>query len=396
MASANTVVHSESHMALRVAFIGGGSGGHLLPAISIAHALLGHNADSRFLFLTSHRAIDHKVLSVSGLPDTASRSLAYVRLSSAGGVLSSAGQLWSHWKSFRQARCALKSFQPQVVVGLGALASVPGILAASRMGLPIVLLEQNCLPGKATRVLASRARLTVFGLPVPPERSCLWPTPATTCGTPVRAEIGCMANVPSTQVAERRRILILGGSQGSESINRIVSNALCAQRPNVEEWEIVHQTGEAQASAVQKKYLEHRIAARVTAFLPEMGVELASAGIVISRAGAVTIQELACAGIPAILIPLSGAAENHQALNAQLLEQIGAAVVVDERSPEASVLCASSLSRLVADSETRHRMASAARTLAAPDAATEIAGLLHDTARKNVVRPHDSVRQNAK
>ena len=196
-------------------------------------------------------------------------------------------------------------------------------------------------------------------------------------------------------MCDRRRILILGGSQGSESINRIVSNALCIQQPNVEDWEIVHQTGEAQAGAIQEKYLEHGIAARVTAFLPDMGAELASAGIVISRAGAVTIQELACAGIPAILIPLSGAAENHQALNAQLLEQIGAAVVVDERSPEASVLCASSLSRLVADSEARYRMTSAARTVGPPGFDWDIAVLLHETAQDNVIRPHDSVRQNA-
>lgn len=396
MASANTVVHSESVMALRVAFIGGGSGGHLLPAIAIAHALLRQNADSRFLFLTSHRVVDHTVLSVSGLSEPQSQFVSYVRLSSARGMWSSAGQLWSHWKSFRQARRLLKSFQPQVVVGLGALASVPGILAASRMGLPIALLEQNCLPGKATRVLGSRARLTVFGLPVPQQQRGLWPTPVTTRGTPVRAEIGCLANGPTSQVAQRRRILILGGSQGSESINRIVSNLLCTQRPNIEDWKIVHQTGEAQASAIQEKYLNHGIAARVNAFLPEMGAELASAGIVISRAGAVTIQELACAGVPAILIPLSTAAEHHQALNARLLEQIGAAVVVDERSPEATVQCAGHLSRLIADSETRLQMASAIRTLAAPNAATEIAGLLHDIAQNHVVRPDDSVRQKAK
>ena len=176
-------------MPLRAASIGGGSGGHLLPAVAIAEELRCADDGAHFLFLTSHRMIDQKILAASGVNKTDFRMMPYAAFSSSRGPFSFIAQLPSVWRSFRLARNELKAFQPDVVVGLGAFASVPGILAASRLGFPVVLLEQNCLPGKANRTLASRARLTVFGLPVAEERIRNWPSPTKTCGTPVRAGI---------------------------------------------------------------------------------------------------------------------------------------------------------------------------------------------------------------
>lgn len=378
MASANTVVHSRSEMALRVAFIGGGSGGHLFPAVAIAQELLSQNPESRFLFLTSHRPVDQMVLSVSGVPCSNSQIVPYAASASARGLLNSATQLLSLWHSFRLARHALKSFQPNVVVGLGALASVPGVLAGSRLGLPVVLLEQNSLPGRATRLLSRRAQLTVFGLRVPHDRLLDWPSLTKTCGTPVRRGIGELANLPVHRISDRKQILILGGSQGSESLNRIVATAFCSGLQVGPDWKIVHQTGQAQVSAIHTKYLQHGVEARVAAFLPDMSAELAEAGIVISRAGAVTIQEVACAGIPSILIPLSTAADNHQMLNARLLERIGAAVVIDERNLEGGNTFTNAAAMLLGNSNVRQRMASAVRSLATPRAATDIATILCD------------------
>ena len=367
-------------MALRVAFIGGGSGGHLYPAVAIAQELLSQNPESRFLFLTSHRPVDRMVLSASGVSCATSQIVPYAAFAPARGLLNTAAHFLSLWHSFRLARHVLKTFQPNVVVGLGAQASVPGVVAGSRLGLPVVLLEQNSLPGRATRMLSRRAQLTVFGLQVPDDRLHEWPSLTKTCGTPVRADIGELAKLPVHHISERKRILILGGSQGSESLNRIVTTAFCTGPQVPPDWKIVHQTGEAQVSAIHTKYLQHGVEARVAAFLPDMSAELAEAGIVISRAGAVTIQELACAGIPSILIPLSTAAENHQMLNARLLEHIGAAVVIDERNLEGGNSLTNAAAMLLGNSDVRQRMAYAVRSLATPRAATEIATVLCDVA----------------
>lgn len=374
----------ERRKSLRVAFVGGGSGGHLFPAVAIAQELLTQDPDSRFLFLTSHRAVDQQVLTDSGLTGIEARIIPYASLSSKRGLWGSALRLHALWQSWRQARRCLKAFLPDVVVGLGALASVPGVVAASRMRLPIVLLEQNCLPGKATRMLARRARLTVFGLPVSEDRLLNWTSPMQTCGTPVRAGIRGLALVPVPTIRVRKRILILGGSQGSRSVNQIVAAAIDQGLKLPSEWDIVHQTGESQVAEIRDHYRRRGIAARVEAFLSDMRAELAAASIAVSRAGAVTIQELACAGLPSILIPLSTSADNHQFFNARLLEDAGAALVIDERIDDAVNSFRTSLELLLSEPDQWHRMAHAIRSLATPNAASEIADLLRDIADPEV------------
>ena len=379
MASVNTVVPSELRIsALRVAFVGGGSGGHLFPAVAIAQELLSQNPDCGFLFLTSHRVVDRKVLEASGLPPAQIQVTPYVHLSSQGGWLGSVARLPALWSSLRQAQRSLREFQPHVVVGLGAMASVPGVVAADRMALPVVLLEQNCLPGRATRVLARRARLTVFGLPVPSERTQHWPSRVMTCGTPVRAEIRDLANGTSRDETSRRQILVLGGSQGSHSVNQIAAAALCGGNHVPADWQILHQTGEADATSIRDYYQRQGIPARVAAFLPDMSRQLADAGVVISRAGAVTLQELACAAVPTILIPLSTAADSHQLLNAKLLERSGAAIVIDENDTAARTSCGKAMEALVWDPVLRCRMRENIRTFATPQAAAEITVLLRE------------------
>ena len=370
-------------MALRVAFIGGGSGGHLFPAIAIAQELLSQHPESRFLFLTSHRDIDRQVMDASRLSKIAAQVVPYASLPSKRELWSAVMQFPSLWRSLRQARRALITFQPDVVVGLGALASVPGVVAGSRLGLPVILLEQNCMPGKATHVLARRAQLTVFGLPVRDDRLQHWASSTQTCGTPVRTEIRKLAEFPFFNNPDRNRILILGGSQGSHSVNEIVVSALREGLQIPPDWDIVHQAGESQVAAIRDQYLHYGITARVEAFLPDMSAELAAASITISRAGAVTIQELACAGVPSILIPLSTAADNHQMINARLLERSGAAFVIDEKNFDAVSACVSAMQLLLSEPDHRQRMALAIRSLATPHAANEIARLLSDVAVRN-------------
>ncbi len=376
MASVNTVDHSEDSTALRVAFIGGGSGGHLFPAIAVARELLNANADCRFLFLTSDRQVDRQVLDNSGLPDVTTQIAPYASMSSRQGVFRSVLRLRSLWLSLRKARRHLKSFQPDIVVGLGALVSVPGVIAASRMKLPIVLLEQNSLPGKATRVLARRAKLTLFGLQSTDTILRTWPSPFRINGTQVRAEIQKLAATPVSEIMARKRLLIIGGSQGAHAVNQIVMGAFAVGLQIPRDWEIVHQTGHADVAVIREFYQRHGITARVAAFLTDMPAEHSAAGMAISRAGAVSIQELACAGLPSILVPLSTSANDHQMCNARLLEQAGAAIVIEERHRNAATTTGAALKMLVDNTDERQRLSNKIRTFASPNATLETVRLL--------------------
>ena len=380
----NTVDRSESRSALRIAFIGGGSGGHLFPAIAVAHEMLSADSKCRFLFLTSDRSVDRQVLEKSALPDSTTQIEPYVTTSAWRGVVRSVAQVRLLLQSLSTAKRCLKIFQPDIVVGLGALASVPGVFAASRMKLPVVLLEQNCLPGKATQALARSAKLTIFGLPVAAELLQSWPTPHQSCGTPVRIDIRKLIDTPVSDISARKRILILGGSQGAHSVNCIASQALTEGLPLLSDWEIVHQTGIADVAAIRELYQRHGITARVAAFLPDMPEELSSASIAISRAGAVTIQEMACAGLPSILIPLSTAANKHQMINARLLEKAAAAYVIDEAHPTAVASTNAALRMILSNVERRQNLSTAIRTFAAPNAAPEIVQILRNISRKTM------------
>lgn len=275
------------------------------------------------------------------------------------------------WLSLRKARQLLTDFQPDIVVGLGALASVPGVIAASRMKLPIVLLEQNSLPGKATRVLARRAKMTLFGLQCADSVLQTWPSPFRNNGTQVRSEIQRLATTPVSEILASKRILIMGGSQGAHAVNQIVMHAFADGLQIPCDWDVVHQTGRADVSVMREFYQRHGITARIADFLTDMPAELSAASIAISRAGAVSIQELACAGLPSILLPLSTAANDHQMCNARLLEQAGAAIVIDEQHRNADISICSALKKLLSLSDERHRLSDKIRTFASPNATVE-------------------------
>lgn len=362
---------------LRIAFVGGGSGGHLFPAVSIAEELLRREPNCCFLFLTSRRPIDATVLASSSLPESRVSIQPYADLWSRQSWLQFAKKMPGMWNSLREARRSLKTFQPDLVIGLGAMASVPGIIAAHKLDLPIVLLEQNCLPGRATRLLARRARLTIFGLPIAEEVTYNWPTEFVTCGTPVRGSIRDLASRDSADHCPKRQILILGGSQGARSVNQIVAAALCSELRIPPDWTVVHQSGRDDRAFVQSEYDRCRIPVRVESFLDDMSDELATAALVISRAGAVTLQELACAGVPSLLIPLSTAADSHQSRNASLFQQAGASILIDERQSDSEVACRKAIDQIVNNNDLRLQLAGNIRKFATPQAAAKIVDVLN-------------------
>lgn len=355
---------------LRLVFIGGGSGGHLFPAIAVCEAIRRLHDNVRLLFLTSRRAVDAQILRKSGLDPNSFRVVPYASMPVRSGGFGQLLMLPGVIRSFRFAKRELRDFQPHAAIGVGAAASVPGVIAASRMKIPVVLMEQNTVPGKATRLLAPHAALTLAGLPFRADYQSKWPGPVEITGTPVRTSISDLSLRSETPVLKRQRLLILGGSQGSSSVNRLVLEALADERCVPSDWEIIHQTGETQVKQVAAEYARRGRTATVLSFLPNLPELLASATVVISRGGAGTLQELACAGLPSILIPFSHAASNHQYANAEFLHRSGAAKLVNETNADAGLSLRRQLNELIGDPEVCRSLQRCIRQFARPEAAS--------------------------
>jgi len=364
---------------LRVAFIGGGSGGHLFPAIAAGHSLLSLHPGAKLRFLCSSRPVDMQVLATAEWPAEVAQAVPYVRMAARRGVLYQLALLPEWIQGYRTARRTLLSFRPHVAVGVGASASIPGMLAANRLKIPLVLMEQNTIPGQATRVLAQWAKLTLAGMPFQMQSAKTWPSELKVTGTPVRSEISRLRAAPR-DLSGRSRLLILGGSQGSASVNRLVLEALADEHCVPSDWQIIHQTGESQVKQVAAEYARRGRTATVLSFLPNLPELLATATVVVSRGGAGTLQELACAGTPAILIPFSHAAANHQLANAQRLAANGAAALVEETSNDAGLQLRQLLNSFVNSAQIREKYRLGIGQFAAPEAADVSASLISEVA----------------
>ena len=263
----------------------------------------------------------------------------------------------------------ISSRRPDVVVGVGGFASGPVLLLASLRGYPTMLLEQNALPGVTNRLLARFVRAAAVAFD---EALRFFPRVGMVTGNPVRPEFfAAREGQDGSATAPREvRVLIFGGSQGAHAIN--VAMVEAAPRLAAAGLAVTHQTGERDLEMVREGYRRAGVDARVEPFLYEMDREMTAAAIVICRAGATTLSELAAAGRAAILVPLPTAADDHQRKNAEVVARSGGALVIEERELSGSTLGDAVLA-IAGDSERRSRMAAAARTLARPDAASRIA-----------------------
>ena len=354
-------------------FAGGGTGGHLFPGIAVARELLERTPESRVIFVGSTRAIEstivaeqgfeHRTLSVEPLPTLKRNPWKFA---------------WKNLRAWFAARQMLRELKPNMVIGLGGFASAPLVLAANRFRVPVLLLEQNVIPGRTTRMLSryashvcvtfveSKARL--------PHASSVIVT-----GNPVRTEIATL-NGTIRSFSANSVLLVLGGSQGADSLNEAVIAALRQIRDALEGWSVVHQTGPRQAEEVRRAYQELKIPAIVEAFFHDMPKYYATASLAISRAGASTLTELACVGIPMILLPYPHSADDHQKANAHAFEIDGAAVIVEHANPchLTAERLTQALMRMIHDPEQLRTMALAARKLAIPDATRKIADVISE------------------
>jgi UDP-N-acetylglucosamine--N-acetylmuramyl-(pentapeptide) pyrophosphoryl-undecaprenol N-acetylglucosamine transferase len=288
----------------------------------------------------------------------------------ARGALLLAPSFWDAWRIVSRRK-------PHVVVGVGGYSSGPVVLAAALRGLPTLVLEQNAVPGLTNRLLSRVVRAAAITYD---ETRAYFGAKAFVSGNPVRAEFFIPVAPVGREPSQPPRVLILGGSQGAHAVNVAVlaeAPAMFAAHPRLQ---IVHQTGERDRSDVARDYDRAGVPARVESFLDGVADEMRAADLVVCRAGATTLAELAATGRPAVHVPLPTATDDHQRRNAHLLAAAGAAVAVEERDLGQGRL-ARLVADLLADPARRQSMSAAMRTFARPDAASRIAARVQELAR---------------
>jgi UDP-N-acetylglucosamine--N-acetylmuramyl-(pentapeptide) pyrophosphoryl-undecaprenol N-acetylglucosamine transferase len=362
-----------------VLFAGGGTGGHLYPALALADALRAERPEVRVHFAGAVRGVEARVLPKHGEPHTLLPFQPIYR-----------DKVWRNWRMlpalFASARGLSRLFRelrPGLVVGTGGYASGPACFWALLRGVPVAVQEQNSWPGLTTRLLARKARQVHLGFPEA-ERH-LRPGPRTrifALGNPIRppdTRLGCVESRAQFGLSTDSVVaLVVGGSQGSQALNEALLAAIAgAAKGQLKAWpaslEILWATGPAHIESIQQRLAPLGVNGWVHAvgYIDAMPRALASANVAVSRAGAMATAELLAWGIPTLLVPLPTAAADHQTHNARALADAGAAVFLPqaELSPERLW---NELTSLVTDSGKREEMARAARSRARPNAARDI------------------------
>jgi UDP-N-acetylglucosamine--N-acetylmuramyl-(pentapeptide) pyrophosphoryl-undecaprenol N-acetylglucosamine transferase len=360
---------SRGSARLAVVIAGGGTGGHLYPGLAVARELLRQRADAVITFAGTARGLEARVIPPTGFALDLIRS-AGLKGKSIGTRLRGVMTLLP---SFADAWNLISRRRPSVVVGVGGYSSGPVVMVAALRGIPTMVLEQNAVPGLTNRLLArvvKRAAVTYE------ETARYFGGRAFVTGNPVRAEFFDAADRAS---GTERRMLVLGGSQGAHAVNLAMVRAAASIKARVPNLAIVHQTGGRDLDQVREGYARAGVDARAEAFLDPVAPEVLAVDLIVSRAGATTLAELAAAGCPAVLIPFPAATDDHQRKNADVLVQAGAAVVVDETMLTPPAL-ADAIVSLLDDPARLVRMQTAMRAFARPTAATDIARRIQELA----------------
>lgn len=309
-------------MGARIVVMAGGTGGHVFPALAVANRLreqgwqvswLGTKNGLESRIVPAHR-IDIDWLSVAGVRGKGGLA----KIKAAFLLLKACMQAWR----------ILRRRKPDVVLGMGGFVAGPGGLMAKLLGIPLVIHEQNRVPGTTNRLLARLADRVLEAFPGSFDKK----TKALWSGNPLRKELTELRQKSPRRPDEAIRLLVIGGSQGAQVLNQIVPEAVAA----VDRLKVRHQTGEVMQAQVEKRYRELGVDAEVSAFIEDMADVYRWADIAVCRAGAMTVSELAAAGIPAVFIPLPHAIDDHQNANAHYLADVGAALILPQKdlSPE--------------------------------------------------------------
>ncbi len=364
-----------------IAFAGGGTGGHLYPMLAIAREVHQRCPDTRFLFFTTSRPIDDRLIDQSFGDDIARRIPQPVK--PLPRSLRDAPGFYTAWRaSLRLCRNTLSDQEPDVVIGSGGYGSAPAVCSARKLRIPTALLNPDARPGRANRYLASKADV-VFAQWLTTRTFFQKSVDIRVVGCPVRAEFAD----PDRSAGMRRfgldgakkTLLVTGASQGAQSINRAMASAASDwQWPG--DWQILHLTGQADLEFVRSAYAARRLPARVLAYTDDMPEALAAADLVLARAGASTLAEITACGRPSVLMPYPYHRDRHQDANAAVLTNAGAARMIQDRiTPETNAAAiAKLLAPLMNQPATLSAMARHAADLGTTGAAAKIADYVFD------------------
>jgi UDP-N-acetylglucosamine--N-acetylmuramyl-(pentapeptide) pyrophosphoryl-undecaprenol N-acetylglucosamine transferase len=346
-----------------ILIMAGGTGGHVFPALALARLLRERSLE--VVWLGTERGLEARVIPAEGIP--------LERLTVTGlrgkGLLAWLAAPFRLTLALAQALAVMRRHQPLVVVGLGGFVSGPGGVAAWLTRRPLIIHEQNAVAGFTNRCLSHLARVVLEAFPDSFGRE----VHARVIGNPVRADISAVPP-PPVRFASRAgpvRLLVFGGSQGAARLNAVVPFALARLAGRIT-FDVRHQAGERWLEEARSSYARAGVNADVRPFIADMAQAYEWADLVVCRAGALTVSELAAAGVAAVLVPFPGAVDDHQAYNAQYLVRAGAAVVIPDRELTAERLAAE-LERLASGRGKLLAMAERARQLARPRAAEELA-----------------------
>ncbi len=356
----------------RILLAGGGTGGHLFPALAIADEIKALRPDAQFLFVGTAQKIEARVVPQKGYPFATIWISGFHRNLRPGNLLFPLKLVVSLIQSF----VLVRRFRPDVAIGTGGYVCGPVLSVAARLGVPVVVHESNSFPGVTTRLLERRARIVFTAF----EATRKWlrrPETMEVVGTPTRAALDAADRETAARTfgldPAAPTVLVFGGSLGAASINRTVETQLgpWAQEHGVQ---LIWQTGTSDSPRA-----EERSATRWTGpFIEAMDQAYAAADIVVCRAGATTLAEITRLGKPAILVPYPHAAADHQTVNARTLAEAGAAVLVPDAQVESRLT--TEVQKLLADAGARMKMHEASRRLGRPDAdrvvAERILGLI--------------------
>jgi len=342
-----------------VLIMAGGTGGHVFPALACAREFQARGYTVHWL--GTPRGIENELVPAAGL------QLHLINVTGLRGKerLSLLKAPFMLFKALLQARKVVRELKPVCVVGFGGYVTGPGGLAAKLSGVPLIIHEQNAVAGTANRSLASFAARVCEAFP----QTFAASAKRRTTGNPVRAEL--FFETPRQALEGRKpRLLILGGSLGAEPLNKLLPEAL-AQVPAELRPEVFHQAGKNHDEITTERYRAAGVEAQVAPFIKDMAQAYGWADLVVCRAGALTISELAAAGLPSLLVPLPHAIDDHQSRNAEYLAREGAAFVMPQRTTGAAEMAAR-LKEVLMQPEQLKRMATTARQLARPDATNTV------------------------
>ena len=368
-------MNPDAQTSAKLLVAGGGTGGHVFPAIAVAREWLGRGeAGARkreVVIVGTQNGLEARLVPEAGLP------LETIRVAGLKGIggMKFFRNLAMLGAGFKDSAAILHRHHFSAALGVGGYASGPMMLLAALRGIPTVLFEPNTEPGFTNRVLARFSTRIATGFE---ETARRFGAKAVATGCPVRKEF---FNAAPRAPAAPYRILITGGSRGALPINQAVMDMLDLLTPKKNQLFVVHQTGERDYNAVRVAYARHEFNAEVTPFIGNMAERFAQADLIVCRAGAITVAELAAAGRAAIFIPFGAATDSHQLRNAQAMQQAGAARVIEQRDLTPQRL-ADEIFPLLDQPGRIQEMQQCARALARPRAGEDIVDLLEGVMRQ--------------